>query len=469
MSVPSAQSESTVKRDIYLMVAHHTDDRILLLPSEGGWELPHFDPGRPAIIEVGPSNTWASETLGAEITVLRCVYFHVSEDKKHIEAVLAAENHSQEWVPPLGGRWFGLEELVDIEFAVSEHRQLVETWLLEERGASPPQRSPWAHRGWFRATEDWIREEAGKLGISPTGRLEQVKTWGISCVLRQPTDAGVLYFKAVPTLFAQEPLITQHLSRRFPGHVPPPLAYRVAVGQSWMLLMDIGGIAARESTLTLRQWEDLLGLLGRIQRESVGDVDDLLRAGCADRRLELLASQVDELFLDGDAIGELAAAEVEKLRAYAPRLKAMCAELAAYGIPQTLVHGDFGRGNVNLKGEDYVIFDWTDACITHPFFDLSTLFEWDVPEDMKVQVRDSYLHGWREYAPGDVIAQADKLARPLGALHHAVSYRNIVANLEPTAKWEMLGGSTPWLRSLLEWIEAESAQADGQGGLVGSR
>jgi aminoglycoside phosphotransferase (APT) family kinase protein len=446
------------------MVAHHTDDRILLLPGEGGWELPHFDPGRPAIIEVGPSNTWASETLGAEIAVLRCVYFHVVEDKKHLEALLAAENHGAEWLPSLGGRWFGLEELGGIDFAVSEHRQLVETWLLEERDASPPQRSPWAHRGWFRATESWIREEAGKLGMSPTGRLEQLKTWGISCVLRQPTDAGALYFKAVPTLFAQEPLITQHLSRRFPGHVPPPLAYRVEAGQSWMLLKDIGGGVARDSTLTLRQWEDLLGLLGRIQRESVGYVDDLLRAGCADRRLDLLASQIDELFSDQDATGELTETEVETLRAYAPRLKIMCAELADCGIPQTLVHGDFHTGNVSLVDEGYIIFDWTDACITHPFFDLSTIFDWGVPDEMKAPLRESYLRGWREYASEETIVRADKLVRPLGALHHAVSYRNIVAALEPTAKWEMLGGSTVWLRSLLEWIEA-----DGQGGSVGSR
>ena len=53
-----------------------------------------------------------------------------------------------------------------------------------------------------------------------------------------------------------------------------------------------------------------------------------------------------------------------------PRFIEMGRELAALPIPQTLVHGDLHLSNVSRQAGQYVLFDWTDACVSHPFFDM---------------------------------------------------------------------------------------------------
>ena len=45
------------------------------------------------------------------------------------------------------------------------------------------------------------------------------------------------------------------------------------------------------------------------------------------------------------------------------------AAVAACGVPDTLVHGDFHPGNVAGRPDDYVILDWGDSFVGHPLLD----------------------------------------------------------------------------------------------------
>jgi aminoglycoside phosphotransferase (APT) family kinase protein len=201
-----------------------------------------------------------------------------------------------------------------------------------------------------------------------------------------------------------------------------------------------------------------------MQRASTAEVDELMAGGCADRRLQRLTEHIDPLLEDPDAIGQLESEEVEKLKAFAPRLKEMCDQLASYGVPQTLIHGDFHGGNVVVKEGRYIIFDWTDAAVSHPFFDLPTLFEFDVPADEREGVAEGYLKLWSGFENEERGREAYPLSQPLALMHHAVSYRNIVAMMEPSSRWEMQGGSTYWLRMLLKWIEKNEANGENEEG-----
>jgi hypothetical protein len=86
--------------------------------------------------------------------------------------------------------------------------------------APPPLRPPWARPGWLDEATAWIHARLGERGLAATGPIVQVKVWSISCLLRVPTSGNILYFKAVPPLFAQESRITEALGRRYPGHAP---------------------------------------------------------------------------------------------------------------------------------------------------------------------------------------------------------------------------------------------------------
>jgi Ser/Thr protein kinase RdoA (MazF antagonist) len=232
--------------------------------------------------------------------------------------------------------------------------------------------------------------------------------------------------------------------------MPVPLAVTVDGERSWMLLCDFGGRRLRDAEAA--QWDQALHAFAQMQRDLAGRVDELVALGCVDRRLGVLAAQARELPDDPEVQAVLDAAEVERLRAQVPRLQAMCAELAGYGVPASLVHGDLHASNVAVRDGACVFFDWTDACVAHPFFDLVTLLDARVIEERPgegARLLDVYLREWLDDEPLARLHAVWKLAEPLGTLHQVVSYRNIVASLEPTSKHELSDGLRYFARRLL--------------------
>lgn len=101
-----------------------------------------------------------------------------------------------------------------------------------------------------------------------------------------------------------------------------------------------------------------------------------------------------------------------------------------------------------------MFFDWTDACVAHPFFDLVTLLIEntdhgerlpDVPS-ARERLIEAYLGEWSAYAPMDRLHKAWALAEPLGWLHQAISYQYLLRSLEPTWHWWSPAG---FLRGML--------------------
>ncbi len=461
MSGSTSGEDPVKRRDRYVMLGHVSEPKVFMLRNGDKWTLPHFVPEVRDVVEVGHVVRTANRLWGMDATVLRCTrFFADTEVEKRTEAIFAMENHSKEWNPPPDGQWVDNSLLGELELVIPEHRETIHTWLVERKtGIYPAKRSPWAKEGWLSGAQAWIDQGLSHLGITTAGPVRQVKTWSISCLLTVETNQGTIYFKAVPPIFSQEPLITAEMARLFPDNVPAPLAIRVEPAESWMLLRDFAAPELRDNA-EIQQWAEALEVLCRMQIASVADVDGLLARGCADRRLQRLVEHIDPLLDDPDAIGELESEEVERLKAFAPRLKEMCSELAAYSVPQTLIHGDFHGGNVVVKDGRYIVFDWTDAAVSHPFFDLPTLFEFDISAEKREGLAESYLKLWSGFESEGRVWEAYRLSQPLAAMHHAVSYRNIVAVMEPSARWEMSGGSTPWLRMLLNWIEEHPANVE---------
>ena len=64
-------------------------------------------------------------------------------------------------------------------------------------------------------------------------------------------------------------------------------------------------------------------------------------------------------------------------------------------------------------------------------------------------MRDVYLAEWARFGSPDRLRRTWGLAEPLGALHHAVSKRSLVANLEPPIDAHMTRSTAWWLRKVL--------------------
>jgi aminoglycoside phosphotransferase (APT) family kinase protein len=441
------------------LIIPHPEEPMVLMEQEGGsWSLPHFHPQEHYLAMVGHINREVKRQLGIDATVLRCAsVVRDKEVKKTVDALFTMENHSSEWSPPGGFSWIGLNELAELRMAEPEQRGVIEEWLLEVSGREvPPLRAPWSRHGWLGGVREWIGEELGKVGLAPTGPIEQVKHWGISAVLRVLTSEGYFYFKAVPSLFKQEPAITQALARTYPGLVPTPVAVATFEYQGWMLLRDFGGEPLKNASIA--QYEEAVRRFSHSQVDAVDRVEELLAAGCADRRLARLRAQIDPLIEDVEVVSRLSKEELAKLKALSPRLKEMCDRLASYRVPETLVHGDFYFGNMISRDGEYVIFDWTDGCITHPFFDLLTLFEGEEDPEYQARISAVYFAAWTAYEPVERLREAYRLVKTLGALHHAISYKQIVYSLEPSQRWELEGALPMWLRQVIASVEENDAR-----------
>ena len=147
---------------------------------------------------------------------------------------------------------------------------------------------------------------------------------------------------------------------------------------------------------------------------------------------------------------------MEELERIAPALKDACRRLAALGLSPTLVHGDLHMLNVARLDGELVYFDWSDACVAHPFIDLLSLLS-EKDESKRAALLEAYLEPWEAVAAVERLQEAVALAAVVIPLHHAVSYQHIVAGLEPDARPE-LDATAGFLRRVLRQREAAGVE-----------
>jgi hypothetical protein len=322
------------------------------------------------------------------------------------------------------------------------------------------QRLPWAHTGWFDTATDWIRDQLLMLGYDITTPIEQlyVRMWSI--VLRVPTSAGDVFFKAAAPAFSYEPLLTQTLYELWPANMPHVLV--IDRERAWMLVEDAGEtlreIMPDEGDVHRLQY--MLVHFARVQQESIEHLLQLKAAGCPDRRLEILPYLFEELVADIPAllVGKqqgITESEYARLRELAPEVKQLCATLASYGIPAALHHDDFHPGNVMIKDNRFIFFDWAESGVTHPFCSMLIVLRYaklvyKLDDAALHSLCASYLNSWTDHAPMDHLCKALPLALRAGMLCRAITWYHAVAALEDSAKWEYEGAMPHFLRLFLQ-------------------
>jgi aminoglycoside/choline kinase family phosphotransferase len=280
-------------------------------------------------------------------------------------------------------------------------------------------------------------------------------------VLRFETEAGNVFFKAAAHggtarergfLFANEAALLEGLAGHFPEHLPRPIA--TDPERVWMLLSDAGDELAESEDVDA--WEEAIRLHARHQRRFIGQGAELARIGCLDRRLSRLRTHLDELLTDDAARALLEPGDDERLQLAAPGIQALIDEAAGLGIPETLVHGDLHAGNVGLCEGRIVFFDWTDACIGHPFLDVVTFLDGEMVPDAvapeRERLRAAYLDEWRGVAEPDALERAAEIVSLLGMLLQAVSYQHMLPVLEEPDRTAMGRGLSGWLAALLDRV-----------------
>lgn len=302
----------------------------------------------------------------------------------------------------------------------------------------------WQDPNWLNQAHDWIRTEAGKHNIKIIAEIEQPHIYPWSTVLKVSTNEGTLYFKATAPETVYESALTEKLAELYPKATPELIATDTTRG--WMLMRDAGEPlrASIRPTKDVTPWKPVIKLFSEVQVGCVEHVPELLALGIPDWRLTHLPKLYTELLNDTDSIlvdqpKGLTSEEFQRVQGLAPRFAEICKNLAAFGIPETINHGDFHDANVLVKDGRITLFDWGDGCIAHPFISLRTFFvsieialeleDYSFTPEMQ-SLLDIYLEPWQKFSSKEKLQEAYLLSRCVASIVKALMWHKTVSPLQ---------------------------------------
>lgn len=302
--------------------------------------------------------------------------------------------------------------------------------------------SPWYQDGWLDEVQAWVQQVLQAQGYEITGPLDQMHIYVWSTVIRIPTNNGTVFFKATALYSAHEAALVARLSQLQPESTPHLIASDPERG--WMIMTDAGQRLREQiqQNLDLKYWETLLPIYAQLQQVAAPHADALIALGVPSRKLIDLPARYREIVAQENLfrIGtedELSAADYQRLRDLAPVFEQKCAQLAEYGIPETIQHGDLHDGNIFYNAPRYAFYDWGDCSISHPFFSMRVSFvsienRYQLPEGAPDfdRLRHTYLSAWHAYGDDDRLMEAFHLAEELWPVASLLSWYETVRHLD---------------------------------------
>lgn len=448
------------------ILPHPIEPRLLMLQAHGELRLPQwYDSTQHEWQMADHVNRAVAARFGAETTVLRCMRNAVDPVTGEVSRIYELENHSPLHDLPGSISWVGQQDFEQTGGQDPLVREVVLEWFARRTGAVPERGAPWMRPGWYVQALSWAVARLRDQGISLTGTPDQLRAWERSFLMRLRTDDGNFFFKAAPDVARHEPSLARWLWRHFPRLAPEIIA--VDVQRNWLLQREVAGVVmplveVREEAL----WEDAARRLAQLQLESTRHLRELQHLGCPNRSLDVLAHRIPRLVTDAQAmlLGQecgLTRAEIDHVATLGPTLLTLCEELAHFGLPDALEHGDLYAASILMTMNGPVFMDWSDSSLSHPFFSAFLLVRDAMrmlPEasaESRRRIRDAYLEPWQAIASPDLLHRAFDIAWVLAPVHLAAVAH---AELLPAAgyRWEIECLVPSNLRSVLQLLLEEN-------------
>lgn len=433
----------------YVVLPDHTGQHIALVQRGNSYELPEFQrEAGTRFNTVGTVNDAVMATWGIRVTVARCL----AEGSDEMPALFVVHNHDASAKLPAQAQWVEITRLKELSYATPAQRQTILDWLASE--ADPTwKRLPWSSPAWLAKATQWMHATVESSGARVMGEPKQIRTWAISSVYRVETTAGTVYFKALPDFLGHEPRLTQYMLRQFPQNIPEVTA--IEPNEHWMLMKEMGGPEPQ----TKADWELVLRTLIQIQNHCNANRHELLQFGVKDRPVAQLATLLEPVIAELKqpemrAFYEVTETEADLLAAQLRALPALCAQLAECGIPDTLMHGDLWAPNVIMRDQFSVkapiIYDWTDAAISHPFFDIFCLLWAEKNEAKRREEKEAHINVWSELYPHKTVLRALDLAEQIAPYYYLIAWRNVELRAPMQSRWELMYLVLKFVRKILE-------------------
>ncbi|MBS0288389.1 MAG: phosphotransferase [Proteobacteria bacterium] len=282
----------------------------------------------------------------------------------------------------------------------------------------------------------WASDTLAKLGINLLEAPKLIRAMPWSKVTCFSTSKGNIYLKQMSAQFAVEPLVLNLLKE-----MSVPATKVIAHNEKELLfLMLDAGSCLREKLKTNYDTAlvcQLLKSYAKIQLESIAKVENFLALDVKDWRLSQLPSLYNTLLSEENLLlnDGLSITELNQLKEHHNTFVEDCARLAAFGIPETIEHGDFHDNNILISVNNQFTFnDWGDANITHPFFSLGSWLD-SASRHHNLQKQDprylmlskAYLEAWGSYAPLESLFEAFEVSERLRPILFSINFCRVVS------------------------------------------
>ncbi|BCL78225.1 hypothetical protein ccbrp13_06900 [Ktedonobacteria bacterium brp13] len=312
----------------YNIIIDEHKERVFLVPYKDKWSLPYWETKQPPYWQdVASVNQMMKHKFAMNVTTLRCVTITYNSETRCQQRFYELENHDLISKPALG-RWTKRQDLS--AFIIPEQYDMVMKSFRDMYTMSV-QRKPWTRKGWFDTAVSWIDKQAVHLGFQVIQPVEQMRIWERGCVMKIHTSLGILYFKALPPMFAHEIPLTIAMSKLHSQHFVELLA--IEHEQNWMLMIDIGNRSLHTFS-ELELWKDTLRTYARLQIASVAYTDELVSLGCHNRCSEKIHAEVDSFLASlSTTYPHISDTVVEHVKGLSHQLKTECDLLSHCRIP----------------------------------------------------------------------------------------------------------------------------------------
>jgi hypothetical protein len=389
----------------------------------------------------------AEALLGVSTPILRVTALEWSAGNPPSSVLVELE--PRDAIAPAHHGWTEIDGVEIARIDPPTAREAVARWIAERAAGPSNLRPTWSRPGWFARTSDWMVERLAEAGIPATALPRIHYMWGLSVVLRAETAAGPVYLKCPAAVFHQEAALTRALAHRVPGLVPDVMAIEPTEG--WLLMRDLGQRFLGDEPAA--QWARGLDAHATIQRALAGSKAELMGAGAPSRGLDALAADIPAMVEHPLLAASLTSDERARLDAALPVVVDACRRLDDLGPSATLIHGDLHPWNIAVKGDGFVVFDWSDASIGHPFVDLATYLIRTDDIDARRAMRSAYLAHWAEALPPDRLVIAADLALIVGAFYQVATYLALLPTLDPDDRIQLDGALANWARRGLGYVD----------------
>jgi phosphotransferase family enzyme len=409
----------------HALVPDSTRSRVLVVASEPP-RLPSWSLEEPAAID---SIREARRLFGIHSPYLRVVRLIGDPlGDETLQTLVEFDASRRDWKPHAGLTWLPLDDLAEGALETGPFAGAVDAWVDEVRsGVVPALRQAWARPGWYESTVAWLTAELNRHARAIEGPVDQLASWAISCVLGVETVGGRVIVKSVPPLFAHEPALTQALAARHPGRVPDVLGVDVERGH--LLMAAFGGAPLGNEDAS--RWGEGLVAMAEIQKAWIGRRAEAEEMRVGDRTPAALGGELESIITDVEASPGLDPRARDRLVDLLPTFHDIIERLQAGPVPETLVHGDLHPWNVQRDDGRLVIFDWSDACWGHPFFDVPTFAVRTPDEAARETMRATYADAWSDFADARTLRALLADAEILSELHISITWRHLQAVFEP--------------------------------------